>query len=86
LDSDSVSAHNNLGGLLFRQTDFSSAAEQFLAASRLEPGQPQHYANLGDALARIGKYSDAAQCYRQALQLDPKNENYQRKLQSVGGQ
>src|SRR5262249_60402535 len=50
------------------------ALEQYLAAAKLEPSQPQHQIGVAAALVKLKRFQDAVSASRQALALNPKED------------
>ena len=59
IDPSSVTAYNNLGVIYFESGDFRRAADAFLQARRLRPGDADINFNLGLAFYKTGNCKDA---------------------------
>ena len=73
-------AHNNLGKVYYRQTDWYRAAWEFEYASKLLPRHAEPRNNLALVLERAGQLDRAVECYREAAGLDPDNIQYRANL------
>jgi len=63
-------AHNNLGKVYFRQSDWYKAAWEFEYARKLMPKHAQPCNNLGLVLEQAGELDRAVDQYRQAVTFD----------------
>ena len=63
--------HNLRGVVLFKQAEFSEAAEHFTAALALDKGSSTDIANLGICHKRMGNKERAAHFLQAALNLEP---------------
>ena len=72
LDPKMPAAHLNLG-LVRMDSDPASAAEAFLHAAELQPGESRPRFLAGYAFERAGKFPEAVEQYRAALALSPKD-------------
>jgi len=66
--ADSAELHNHLGVLYLQSRQWRPALEQFLAAEKLEPGNPLTYFNLATAYHEIGDRARERQAYLDCLQ------------------
>ncbi len=66
-------AHNDLGVLFLKKDRLYDAAEEFEAARKNMPGQPEPRVNLAIALDRSGKYHEALDAARTALEVRSDN-------------
>ena len=72
LNPGSAFVRNNLGVILMSSGREPEAAQEFDAAVRLSPGNPDYHVNLGLALAQMpGRLPDAIAEYQKALRADP---------------
>ena len=70
--SDDASLHRNLGKVLARRGDFSTAEQHLREALRLTPRfDADIYVNLGVALAEMRRYREARRLYSQVLERLP---------------
>jgi CRP-like cAMP-binding protein len=53
----------------FRKGRFAKAADAYLALSKAEPQEPQHFIKLGDSYRRDGQREKAVEAYRGAVNL-----------------
>lgn len=53
----------------FRKGRFAKAADAYLALSKAEPQEPQHFIKLGDSYRRDGRKEQAVEAYRGAVNL-----------------
>ena len=67
----SFAAYNNLGALLYGESDFAAAHDAFASAARLAPDNPRVQYNLGNTLLALGRIEQAQEAYQAALALDP---------------
>jgi len=61
----------SLAGVQLALARYPEAVESARQAVRLDPGNPQAFANLGHGLARLAMWRDAAEAYAGAAKLDP---------------
>ncbi len=61
----------NLGLALYTQELYAEAATSFLAATELNPGDPDYWFNAALALKQSGRYQHALAAYEKALTLSP---------------
>lgn len=66
-----IAARTHLGAALGQMGRYSEAAEEFLALTRLDPGNALHCYNLGNAYEACGNDLQASGAYEKALQLKP---------------
>ena len=66
-----------------KSVDFAWAAEEFGAAARLKPQDPDAEANLGAAFAELGEKEKAIAHLERALALDPGNQLARENLEAV---
>jgi protein O-mannosyl-transferase len=78
-------AHNDLGVILARQGKVPAAAEQFKAALRWKPNEPEALANLAECDAVQGRFVEAGTEYRTLLRLKPDNAALHEGLANVLG-
>jgi len=80
---DSPEIQYNIGNVLYRQEDFTGAAEQFARAVAASPPElrPSASYNLGNALYHEGDYQGAAGAFRRALEADPTDRDAKRNLE-----
>jgi len=67
----SAEVHFNLGNVLFLLRRIPEAAEQFRAATDLEPDYVEAWNNLGNVRSELGRTAEAAEAYRRALAIAP---------------
>ncbi len=70
--TDNDVARNNLGVALEQGGQSAEAAEQYLAATRLEPNRYLGFHNLANVLDRLGQPTEALAAHRVAARLEPK--------------
>jgi tetratricopeptide (TPR) repeat protein len=68
-----VMAHAVLGDLYQGKAQFSNAAEQYLAVTRLDPYTGHNFYNLGLMYQMLDRLQDAVASYLRALQLNPRD-------------
>jgi peptidoglycan/xylan/chitin deacetylase (PgdA/CDA1 family)/uncharacterized caspase-like protein len=68
---DTAQIRNDRGMSLFRERKYKEAAEEFLAASRLDPRSALITNNLGFAYYRLDNLPDAVQWFEKSIELDP---------------
>jgi protein O-mannosyl-transferase len=78
-------AHNDLGVILARQGKVPAAAEQFKAALRWKPNEPEALANLAECDAVQGRFVEAGTEYQTLLRLKPDNAALHEGLANVLG-
>src|SRR5262245_12503341 len=59
---------------LYLPTQPEKALEQYLAAAKLEPSQPQHQIGVASALVKLKRFQEAVGASRQALAMNPKED------------
>src|SRR5215813_6542356 len=59
---------------LYLPTQPEKALEQYLAAAKLEPSQPQHQIGVAAALVKLRRFQEAVSASRQALAQNPKED------------
>ena len=59
---------------LYLPTQPEKALEQYLAAAKLEPSQPQHQIGVASALVKLKRFQEAVNASRQALARNPKED------------
>lgn len=62
---------------------FDAAADDCMAALRINPGSARAYGRLGSAMFQAAKFSESRDAYVKALELDPGNATYQQGLQAA---
>jgi tetratricopeptide (TPR) repeat protein len=65
-----VREYNEDGIRLFQHGEYDHAREEFQAALRLRPGDPELIFNLGKCYERLGQTKQAVQIYQDCLQHD----------------
>ena len=70
--TDNDVARNNLGVALEQNGQSAEAAEQYRAATRLEPNRYLGFHNLANVLDRLGQPTAALAAHREAARLEPK--------------
>lgn len=73
LDPDSVFVHRALGETLTASGQPEKAIEEYEAAIRKEPANPDLYEELGDEQQRLARFEDAQATYVKELKLNPNN-------------
>ena len=63
--------HAFLGQALLDDQKYDAAADEYRAAAKMAPSQPEAHAGLGRALGLKGNIDDAIAEYRQAIALAP---------------
>ncbi len=71
LDGSVAQFFNSRGAVLYALGEDEAAAQSFLRATELNPGDGVAWNNLGNALIRMERIEDAETCYRQALAVAP---------------
>jgi tetratricopeptide (TPR) repeat protein len=64
-------AHNNLGIIQLRRSEFDAAIAQFRSALQIDPNYAEAHYNLGNALLRRGDTEEAIREYIRAIELNP---------------
>ncbi len=72
VDPQHARAHNNLAGLLLRQSDTAGAVSHYQAALQFNAGFEEALAGMGQALAAQGKWAEASASFERALQVNPR--------------
>jgi Flp pilus assembly protein TadD len=70
--TDNDITRNDLGVALEQNGQLAEAAEQYRAATRIEPNRYLGFHNLANVLDRLGQPTDALVAHRQAARLEPK--------------
>lgn len=73
LDSEYVTAYNNLGNLLSDMNRHEEAEILYQEALRIEPDYASALNNLGNLLSRLGRFGEAETFYREAIKLEPES-------------
>ena len=73
LDPDSALVHRALGETLSASGQPEKAINEYQAAIRKEPGNPDLYEELGEEQQRLAKFDDAQVTYESELKLNPNN-------------
>ncbi|PCI35418.1 MAG: hypothetical protein COB53_11005 [Elusimicrobia bacterium] len=71
VDPQMLTAYNNLGTALLKQSRNREALDVYLQALKLNPDYGRAHSNLGFALSRLGRLREARSHYEKALQLSP---------------
>jgi tetratricopeptide (TPR) repeat protein len=66
-------AHNNLGVVYLKRSEWFSAASEFEWSKKLMPGAPDPRVNLALTLERVGRTKEALESYRTALEVYPEH-------------
>jgi len=69
----SAEEHNDLGVFFERAGELDSAAQQYIAATQMRPGNSYFRMNLGNALLKQHRLAEAAKAFARAVELDPQN-------------
>ncbi|GEM_PF-3433459 len=72
LDSQYLSALNNLGVLYLERNDYDKAIHYFGNALKIYPGDPEIYVNMGIAFFRKNEFNKARSYFEDALKLNNK--------------
>lgn len=67
---ESAAGHNDRGLRLFREKQYAAAAEEFLAAARIDPRSAEFANNAGFAYFKVGRNAEAVEQYRKAIAID----------------
>ena len=71
------------GNALFKNQNYSAAADYYTRGIEINSTEPVLYANRGTCLKLLGKYKEALSDYKKAVQLNPKNTKNMKKLSSI---
>jgi len=66
-----LGAYNNLGNLLFRVGDLTTAKRAYETTVKIDPSFAVGYNHLGMTLKALGQWESAITSYEQAIQLNP---------------
>lgn len=66
-----LGAYNNLGNLLFRVGDLTTAKRAYQTTVKIDPSFAVGYNHLGMTLKALGQWESAITAYEQAIQLNP---------------
>jgi len=72
LDSQYLSALNNLGVLYLERNDYDKAIHYFGNALKISPGDPEIYVNIGIAFFKKNEFNKARNYFEEALKLNNK--------------
>ena len=67
-----LGAYNNLGNLLLKAGDLTTAKAAFATTVKIDPSFAAGYNNLGMVLKGLGEFEAAIAAYQQAIQINPK--------------
>lgn len=81
----SVGLFNHRASIRWKRKDNKGAAEDWKAASTLEPRNASLHARTAEAYVNLGDKSNATKHYRKAAELDPNNKQYQEKYAALAG-
>jgi Flp pilus assembly protein TadD len=70
-DEFAANEHNNLGAAFGDEGRFDRAAEEFRAATRIEPSNEEYQLNLAISLGNLGRLPEARAAATAAMQLAP---------------
>jgi len=68
---DPAAAMNDEGMRLYKEKNYSEAAEKFKQAAQMKPDSALFANNSGFALFKLGQYADAIEWFQKAISLDP---------------
>jgi tetratricopeptide (TPR) repeat protein len=73
LDSQGVSAYNNLGNAYYNKKEYDRAIDYFKKAIELDPKNKYAYTLLGYVYSDKDQYDKAIECYKKLIEICPKS-------------
>ncbi len=74
---------NQRGWIRWIKQDYVGALKHWQSAITLAPDIVSFYAQVAEAYCKLGEWARALDHYQKAMDLDPKNENYQKRYNTL---